>query len=488
MATALTKIKSLLFDHKSVKQTIFKNTFWLTISEGVSRVATLILFVYIARILGATEYGKFSYAIAIVGLFSILPGFISPEIITRELSQDKEKEKEYSDIFSLKILLGFGSIILLFICSFFVSNDPVIRKAIWILAIYNFLNGFYEFFFAFLRARQRMEYESIAKILDAILTAGFGFFVIFKFPSVENLSYAYLFETILVFAVILVFFHFKFQRLSFGWNKKVWGKIFSLSWPMALVGIVVTVYNQIDSVMMGFFGQLTENGWYNAALKIVRIALLPVALLSQSFYPVLSKFFKESKEKLQEIWEYQTVIMILIAIPLTVGGIVLAPKIINFFYGQAYDPAILAFQILIVMSGIIFLYDTFRQILIISNHQKTLFAVVVAGAVANIILNWILIPKFTLYGAATATVLTNILILFLLTVISLKLSIINPFTIKILLGFISSLIASGIMYLAISSPLTSNINVITLILIGIAVYSLSLFALKFIFKLRKYEK
>jgi len=366
-------LKAILLDNRDVKQTIFKNAFWLGVAEGINKILIFALSIYVARILGATDFGKFNFAIAVIYLFGILPGFISNEIVTREFSQDKEKEREYPALFSLKILLGIGAVILLILTSFFVSHDPIIRQAIWFLSGYYFFLSLLDIFYAFFRARQRMEYESFAKILDGVLSAAFSAFVIFKFPSVVNLSYAYLTEGLVLLSIVILVFHFKIYHLSFSFNKVIWRKILSLSWPLALIGIIAIVYNQIDTFIMGYLGQMTQVGWYNAASKVTKVALAPISLISLSFYPVLSKFFKESKENLQKIWNYQMKIMIILAWPLVAGGIILSPRIINFIYDQSYNPAVLAFQILIITTGIIFLYDAFRQILIVANQQKNFF-------------------------------------------------------------------------------------------------------------------
>ena len=472
-----TNIKSLLFDHQTVRQTIFKNTFWLGLAEGISRAATFILFIYVARILGATEYGKFSFVLAIISLGSILPGFVSADIITREFSQEREKEKEFPDIFSLKILLGLTTIFLLLFLSFFVTQDIVIGKVLRILSIYWIFNSLLETFYAFFRARQRMEYESFFKVLDALLTASLGLFVIFKMPSIENLSYAYLAEGLILLAILLLFFHFKVYRLRLSWNMVIWKKILSFSWPMALTGVIAGIYSQIDTFMMGSFGQLTQTGWYNAAFRITRLVLVPMALVSQSFYPVLSGLFMKQKNDFQKIWNYQFKIMTILAIPLTIGGIVLAPRIIDFFYGKSYASSVLAFQFLMVMTGIIFLYEGFRQTLIISHLQRKIFWIVLSGAAINIVLNFILIPKYSLNGAALATVATNVVIFSLFLKFTLKYTALNPFNPEISANLIRVLISGGIMYLTISRSFVYNLPVIVSILVGTIVYFTAFFLL-----------
>lgn len=466
--------KSILFDNLTVKQTIFKNTFWLAVATGVSRVLSLILLIYVARILGATEYGKFTFAIAFVYLLSVFSDLGLSSIATREFAREGEREKEFSALLSLKIILFLGTIFLAVIGSFFITSDPLIRGLIWILAIYNSINTFSEILFAFLRARQRMEYESWAKIFQAVLITSFGLFAILNFPSVENLSYSYLLASFIFLISLLLFFHFKIYRLTLRWDKAIWQRFLSMSWPLALVTILTVIHNYVDSTMMGYFGQITQTGWYNAALRIAQISFVPASLISQSFYPALSVAFKESKERLQKIWNYYMKILTLIAFPMVIGGIVLAPKIIDFVYAPDFSPSILAFQILIIMAGIILLYYPFSQVLIASNRERKLFWPIVGGGLINIVLNLILIPRYSLYGAAIATIITNIFIYFLFFCFVLRFTTIKFPNYDFSLAFLGTLLSSGIMYLVISQPLIYNFQVFISILIGLFVYLLSL--------------
>ncbi len=482
MNAILPDIKSIFFHNKTTKQTIFKNSFWLAINEGISKLAKLVLLIYVARILGATDYGKFTFALAFVSLFLIFFDFGLAQITTREFSREKEKENEFPSLFSLKLILGLGTLPLILIVSFFITPSLLIQKIIWILAVCFFIEGLFEILVAFFRARQKMEYEAFVKTLESLILVGVGLFTLFYCPSIINLSYSYLFGAFVALIFALVIFHFKFQRISFNWNKSVWKKYLYISWPLGLVAILSTIYNQIDSVMMGYWGMITETGWYNAAYRIVWPTLIPISLISVSFFPVLSRCFKESKEKLQKAWDYQNEIMIFLAIPLTVGGVILAPKIIDFIYGSSFVPSILAFQILITTSGIMFLYNAFYQVLVVVDQQKNIFWAVLAGAIINIILNIILIPKFSLYGAAVATVIAQILVFFLLFRFTLKFTSINLFTSRTFLFFLGVIGSSAVMYFTIIQQQIYNLHVLLSILIGIAVYSAAIFAFKYVIK------
>ena len=312
-------IRTILFDNKTIKQTIFKNISWLTFETVISKLLMLVLLIYAARILGATEYGKFTFALAFISLFAIFHEFGLPLIVTREFSREEEREKEFYSIFSLKIVLSSLALILILISSFFITSDPVIQKIILILALFSLVNGFLTIIYAFFQARQRMEYRAWAAILQASAVTAVGIFVLLNFPSVRNLSYSYLFASLVTLIFVLFFFHFKVFPLRISWQKKIWQKFLKMSWPLAFISLFGVIYTYIDSVMMGYWGYITETGWYNAAYSIIHIALVPAGLISTAFYPVLSRFFKESKEKLQNALNNQMEIMILLAFPLEIG-------------------------------------------------------------------------------------------------------------------------------------------------------------------------
>ena len=477
-------IKSLLLDNKTVKQTIFKNTFWLALAEGLSKFFMLILLVYVARVLGATEYGKFTFALAFVSLFVIFSNFGLSNITIREFSRERKKEKEFPAIFTLKVLLSIATLILILLISFLVTSNIGIQRVIWVLAIFTVIKSFSEIIYAFLRARQQMQYEALAKILEAVVLVGAGFFVILNFPSIQNLSYSYLFASIITTIFILLFFHFKFFSLKLSFKKSIWKNFLLMSWPLGFVAVFATIYNQIDSVMMGYFGQITENGWYNAAHKLTSAALIPTQLIFTSFFPVLSIAFKGSKERLQMVWDHRAGMTILIAVPLVIGGVALASKIINFFYNPSFSPSILVFQILIITTGIIYFISPLSQALIISNQQKKNFWITFCGAMTNIILNLILIPKYSLYGAAIATLITVSLMLVLYFISTNKFTTVRPLNFRVLLTVFSAFLCSIPMYFAISRPPIYNLNILLSVLIGSAIYLVSFLILNNFLRLK----
>jgi len=106
-------IKSFLFDHITVRQTIAKNALWGALGSFVNKALSFVLLVYAARVLGAEGYGQFTFALAFVSLLIVFSHLGLPAIITREFAREKENRNEFYSLISLKILLSFGTFILL---------------------------------------------------------------------------------------------------------------------------------------------------------------------------------------------------------------------------------------------------------------------------------------------------------------------------------------------------------------------------------------
>lgn len=470
-----------LLKNTGIKQTILKNTFWLVFAEIISKILGLVLIIYVARVLGAVEYGKFTFAFSFVSALVLFSDLGVIDIVTREFSRDKEKEKEFSAIITLDLILSAGALMLMFLGSFFITSDPVIRQIIWVLSFFILITSFFGIFYSFLRSRQKMEYEAGIKILQDVIMVVAAFFVIFYFPSAINLSYGYLFSNLVALFFLLLFFHSYFQSLKLSWNKEVF-KILKISWPLSLGFMSSWVYITIDSIMLGYFNLLAENGWYSAASKIALATAIPVELVIRSFYPALSNFFITSKEKLQKIWDYLMELMILLTIPIVTGGIVLAPKIINFFYGSNFSPAIYAFQLLIFLVGIGFVSYPFSLILVVSDQQKKNFTLIVSGAMMNIILGFVLIPIYNFYAIIIASIISSAVVFFSAIIASKHSTSISIFNTKLFKSFIAASFSCFVMFSVIRTPAVYNLNIFYSVIIGMLTYASVLYLLYKIFR------
>jgi len=466
-------IRSLFLENMGIRQTIAKNTFWLVLSEIVSRVAGLFLVIHIARTLGANEYGKFTFAFSFAFVVSIFSNMGISEIATREFSRNKENEKNLSDILGLQVILSLFILIAALIGSFFITSDIETRQALWILTFFVLSNGFLGVLFSFLRARQKMEHEAGIKFFQTFLSLAVVMTVILFIPSITNLSYGYLLSNIAVLIIALAYFNFHFQGLKIRFKKESFN-ILRISWPLSFGLMLGWIYISINSVILGYFGLISENGWYNAASRIAIVAIVPASLIVRSFYPALSSFFVSSKQHFQRTWNYLMESMILLAIPTVMGGLAQADRIIHAFYGREFAPSVFALQLFIVVAGISFINYPYSAILVVSDHQKSFFFIMAAGAFLNIALTFLLLPVFGFYGAIISIIIASTLIFLATVFLTRRLSLVIPFDWNLAKVSLVSLFSSAAMLFLISYKFIYELNIMIVLLVGAGVYSLLL--------------
>jgi len=151
--------------------------------------------------------------------------------------------------------------------------------------------------------------------------------------------------------------------------------------------------------------------------------------------------------------------LIILGLPIVAGGIILAPQIITLVFGAKYLGGALALQILMGALLVIHISNPFVSALFAGNFQKTTFWVTAGGAFLNAILNLILIPKYTLNGAAFATLVTY-LVDMVAMIVWQKIIRNYSFQQEFLKAFLVAILATGLMMLIITLPAIKSLNVV----------------------------
>lgn len=473
--------KKFLLENISLRQTIIKNTFWLVFAEVITGLLRLAVVILAARALGVEEYGKFTFALSFVSLLVIFSDFGLYSIITREFSRYKEKENEFSAILAMSIILNVFALILMVLGSFFITSDISVRKTILFLSFFIIISGLFQLFYSFLRARLQMEYEAGIKIAQIIIVVAISVGIIFYAPSAVNLGIGYLVSNAVVLVLFLLLFNFRFQRIKIKWDKNIF-YLLKISWPLTFGFMSSWIYMTITSVMLGYLNLIVESGWYNAASKIAYAAFMPVSLMAGSFYPVLSNFFISSIEKLQENWDRFLGMMILFAVLAAFGGLAFSDKIIYLFYGSDFLPSVFALKILTIIMSIGFISYPYNMLLVISDQQKKNFWALMTGAILNIILDLILIPKYGIFGALFSVLISCLFCFFITLIISKKNCKIKLFDKNLAKKTAIATISGFLMFLIFSRTFISGLNILILAPLGLAFYIFLVFIFSKIWK------
>lgn len=471
----ISRLKELLFQNKSTRQTIIKNTFWLSVSQIGSRLIRASIIIYAARILGAAEYGIFSYALGFAGFFTIFADLGVSPLMTREIAGHPEKQAVYfTNAFWIKnLLLAITAILIIFVAPKF-SNIKEAAALIPFIALLVVFDNFRDFVFAYFRGIEKMEREAFLIIIMNTTIAVTGFIILSFYQTAGALLFSYI-ASVGILSLVALYFVKDFIKWIFkNFDKKIALQFLHDCWPFALTGLFGIFMLNIDIVMLGWWRSAEEIGYYSASQRIVQIFYTLPAILASAAFPAMTRFIKQDElDRSRNLNEKLIVILYLIAIPLTIGGIILSSPLIKFVFEEAYLPATASFQILIASLLIQFPSAVLGNLIMAHNQQKKLVNYVIAGSLSNVIFNILLIPKYGISGAAIATLISQFIYF---TPIWLKIKKLSNFhTLRYLKKIIFGAIIMGIFSYIFNH---FGLNVIINIIISSVIYFGILYALK----------
>ncbi len=245
--------------------------------------------------------------------------------------------------------------------------------------------------------------------------------------------------------------------------------------------VATTLYTALDKTMLnGITGATIENGYYEQANKISKMVLTLVTSLGAVMLPRIGKCFSENKKEEVNSLLYRSFQFVwFLGFPLCFGLMGIAHNFSPWFYGKGYDkvPALLIILALLIpiigVSNVIGI-----QYLITTKRENLLTRSVCIGAIINFIFNLILIPYMYSYGAAIASVISELVITILqLWYIRKELSIIKIFCLApkyLLSGVIMLLVLTLLSRIFPSSIIYTCIMIVS----GFAVYMLSLLIMR----------
>ncbi len=467
------KIKNLLFSNTSQKQTMAKNTFWLFSGSIIARILKAILLIYAARVLGADGWGLFSYAFSLAALFTTFIDFGVNGVITRESSRDLSSQQKYfATGLLIKTIMFAAVMVIVFIAAPVLVTDPRVAALLPIVVFMVGLDSFRDFGNSLARAWERMELEAIVQIFTniMILAAGVAMLMLAKTP--QSLAIGYLIGV--GAGMIASFYPFRryFKNIRSAFSTKLIKPILIASWPFGMMGLMGAIMLNTDTVMVGWFRDIAAVGYYGAAQRIIQIIYIVPAIMATVFFPSMARLIGD-KERFARVLERGLSLMTLLAVPLTVGGVVLAHPIMTILYGATYDAGAGAFRALSLTFLPVFLSAMFGNAVFSLNHEKKLFIYVILGIAGNFVFNLALIPWLGITGAALSTVINqSIITLYLMWILQKE----ARFT--VLHQIEKIIIATLVMGAVIAAAKVANINLYGIIVLGMLAYFIPLYFAK----------
>ena len=353
------------------------------------------------------------------------------------------------------------------------QNAQDARTVVYIVALGTIATSFVYLCRAIFRAFEKMEWDIVPTVAGTCFLLGVGFFVLYSGYDLVQVVWVYSAAQLLIFAVGLAIVITKFTRPRIKLAESLWKYLLVTTVPFALNGLLVQVYFRIDTVILAFLKGDIVVGWYTAAYTL---AVIPLSVIITGFgralFPSVAHAFVFTKELYRTLVERAVRYSLVLLIPMATGVTLLAGKIIPFIFGSQFSNSIGSLQLLIWAGILLFLNILYVGILEATRKQKRATLLLAIGAGMNTVLSFVLIPQFSLTGAAISALVTQ-----LICVLISCYMVGQNIEIKALANsFIKPIIASAVMGLFIFY--FGYLHIILLIFIGIVIYCLSFYLLR----------
>jgi O-antigen/teichoic acid export membrane protein len=464
---------------ESSYQKFTKDIAVIGVANLMGALGGVILLPLITKTMGAYDYGIWVQVNVTIGLAISFVGLGLPFAMTRFLAAEKNTKEIQEGFYSVLYFVFFAalvvSILLIILADFigkaFFDGATQIVGITGLIILAWSLEGVCLCFF---RSFRQMKKYALFSIADAYGQIGLIVLLVLNGYGLVSMVLA-----IMAIRLIILLASFLLIKAEIGVKKPHFSRMkeyLSFGLPTIPVNIAAWVVASSDRYVIGYFLGAESVGIYSAGYAIGSIPLMLLAVVGFVLPPALSKLYDEGRmSEVQTHLSYSLKYSLAVAIPFVFGSAILAEPVLRLFSNAKIAAQGYLVVSIVALSTLILVFGVISHILILVKKTKISGAAWIIAAVVNLGLTILLVPRMGILGAAVATLFAYSVG----TAIELYYSF-KEFKVNIDWRFIiKTLLSSAIMALVVwPMHLQNNINIIITVLVGIAVYGVSLFLLK----------
>ncbi|MBQ9253848.1 MAG: polysaccharide biosynthesis C-terminal domain-containing protein [Bacteroidales bacterium] len=373
------------------------------------------------------EYGVYFALLNFTYLFNILLDLGINSFNNKTIAQNTSVLKKYfARILPLKLCLSGVYIVLLFCVSFIVDYDSYARFLLFWLAIFQILTSLLTYLRSNISALLLFKTDSVLSVLDKALTILFCSCLLWtswgkKVFCVEYFVYAQVLSLAISTLVALFICLEKTGFISLVWNFSFMKAVLKYGFPFALLTLLMSLYNRIDSVMLERI--LKDNGVasevYASGFRLVDSVNMVAYLFSVILLPLFAKMIKD-KINIEEITKISFHLLLFISLSFALLGFFYSYEIVDYLYTKHVSDSAEVFKILCFCFIPVSMTYIFGTLLTANGSLKKLNIVAFCGMILNIATNFLLIPYFKEIGSAFAALISQSITAILQIIIAVK--------------------------------------------------------------------
>ena len=394
-----------------------KNVWWLAVGKAGYILLSFLVTLTVVRYLGPYDFGTINYVDAYVKFAVIIATFGLDVIVVKEVAAGKKDGNKvlWTALIIRLVLgtvLGIGITCLMYITD---GDDPdIIKIAVLesILLVFTAFHSFFEFF----QARLLSKWNAIAEMSAYLGTSIFRVILLVLKADVVWFAFATSLDMIIL-VFILGTVYVKKNGFHPTFNRAEAKSLMSQSWYYMIAGLLTVAFTQIDRIMIEKIMGRTDLGEYSVTINFMSLWIQAASVLTQAAIPVIHKAFLNSKEMYLRRLRQSYAVILWMNLIFAALVCIFARPIILVFYGESYLGAVGTLRISVWHYGLSTVALITQAHL--SNEKKGFYIIwlCTVGILADVGLNVLLIPVMGIEGAALSTLITQLIIQFLLPLI-----------------------------------------------------------------------
>ena len=393
---------------------------------------------------GPADYGLYAAIFSFTYLFNALLDMGITNFNNRNIARHTQLlQKHFSGILGLKLLLGVFYLVVAFVVGLVIGYEGLQLKLLFWTAVNQFLNAFILYLRSNISALLMFKTDALLSILDRllmILICGVLLWgnVLKKPFQIEWFVYsqtiAYLIAAVIAFTVVVSNSGFRKPN----WNRSFFLMILKKSFPFALLYLLMSCYNRVDSVMIERLlgdNAAYETGIYASAFRLLDALVMIACLFAVILLPLLSKMLK-NKENIVPVIKTSFSLLFYFSVTATVLLLIYRVPILTLLYPEHPMETAKVFCFLLpCLVPISFTY-IFGTLLTANENLKLLNITSLAGIILNFTVNFLLIPKLHAQGAAITSLATQSMITIVQMFLVVRIFKLSPKNLPLLRAFL----------------------------------------------------
>jgi O-antigen/teichoic acid export membrane protein len=400
-------------DPRPAANRVARNTALRAAAEIAGKVASLVLFAYIARELGEGTLGDFVFALALSQIVWAVAGFGLDRMLLRDVAREREPaiDRLFWNMVAFKFCAGLAGVALSVLAVWLLGYSDTVQQLVAILGLSFIVVLIGSSAQTVFQAYERMEYYFYSAVPNKILAALFGLGALVLGGGIVAVAVGNLAAALLALVLAMLILGWRFARPSPSVRPREWPGLARTSAPFGLQEVLGQIIFRMDIVLLSFFTTSAVVGAYGAAYRVLEATLFLAWSIGTSVLPMYSYLEPGDDPSLERVFEASLKFVVVIMLPIAVIMLVCAEALVDLLYGlPAFDGAVpvmrwLAFAI--VAYGVGHLAGVL--VLVRRRGRVTVWAMV-AVAAFNIAITLALVGPFEAVGVAAATLATEVVL------------------------------------------------------------------------------